>query len=342
MAKPRDYSTDFGASIQKQKLLLLAQTLLEQTDENNPLTGAELMTMLQNNGIKIERKTLYDDIASLCGSGLKIEVAKKSHANAYYISERLFTDEELYVLVDAVASCKFLTKKKSGDLIKKLQKLTSKDKAKSLRRQVFVENRVKTFNESIYYSINRINEAVFADRMIEFRYYSYDIDRKRRYRHDGETYTVSPYYLVWKDDNYYLICYSEKRRKIAYFRVDRMSSVNVSENRRTQLSVSEQEIASNLKNTFGMFSGTPERVTVEADMSLLDVVIDRFGEKVPIERVDDDRFSFKADVQVSPTFWGWLFSFGDQAKVTAPQWVVNQAAEEVSKLSKCYKKQRGK
>lgn len=342
MNKSISSAPDTGVTVQKQKLILLAKMLYQLTDENNPLTGKELMNMLQAHGIKIERKTLYDDIATLSGSGLEIEITKKGHSHAYYIGERLFTDEELYVLVDAVASSKFLTVRKSSELIRKLQKLTSASKAKSLRRQVFVENRVRTFNESIYYTINQINEAVFAGKMLEFKYYAYDLNRKRKFKHDGEIYQVSPYYLVWKGDNYYLICHSEKREKIVYFRVDRMSSVKVSDRKRTVLSVDEQEIAKSLMTAFDMYSGTPERVTIKADNSLIDVVMDRFGEKTAVTRVNDSSFTFKADVQISPTFWGWLFSFGDKMKVTAPKWVVNQAAEEAGRLNDMYKKQRGK
>lgn len=325
-----------GVSQQKQKLLYMRELLLELTDENNPLTGKEIIDLLQKNGIKEERKTLYDDIATLAGSGLSIEVTKKGHSNAYYISERLFSTEELFVLADAVASSKFLTQKKSSELIEKLQRLTSIQQGKSLRRQIFVENRVKTFNEGIYYAISQINEAIFSKKMIEFKYFSYDLNRKKQFRHGGEIYKVSPYYLVWKNDNYYLICHSPKREKIVYFRVDRMSGTRVSEEKRHALDLDQQEIAKNLRTAFNMYSGTPEKVTFVADESLIDVIIDRFGEKTICKKVSENSFSCTVEVQVSPTFWGWLFSFGEKLVVTAPEWVVNEAASHAQRLADLY------
>ncbi|NLZ45078.1 MAG: WYL domain-containing transcriptional regulator [Clostridiales bacterium] len=325
-----------GISLQKQKLLIIQSLLLELTDEDNHLTGKQIIEKLERMGISVERKTLYDDIATLNGSGLNIEITKNGHANAYYIGERLFTDEELFVLADAVASSRFLTQKKSSELIKKLQKLTSNHKAKSLRRQIFVENRAKAFNEDIYYTINLINHAVFTKTQIEFKYFTYDIDRKKQYRHGGEFYKVSPYYLIWKDDNYYLIGYSNKREKVVYFRVDRMSNVQLSELKRVELSTDELEIAKNLRTTFNMYSGTPEYITLEVDNSLIDVIVDRFGERTICKRISENTFVCRVDVQISPTFWGWLFSFGNKMKVTAPEWVVNDAKKNIDIIENNY------
>lgn len=328
--------TNIGVSRQKQKLLFLRELLMERTDEENPLTGKEIIEILESNGIKEERKTLYDDIATLSESGLSIEVTKKGHSNAYYISDRLFTDEELYVLADAVASSKFLTQKKSSQLIEKLQSLTSRQKAKNLRRQVFVESRVKAYNEGIFYAINRINQAIFEKKMIDFRYYTYGSDRKKHYRHDGEIYKASPYYLVWKNDRYYLICYSEKHKKIVYFRVDRMTSVNVSEQKRRVLPVDQQEIAKNLRTSFDMYSGTPARITLEVAESLADVIIDRFGDKTILRKNSDDTFVCSVDVQISPTFWGWLFTFGNKMKVISPKCVADDAKAYAEMIYKMY------
>lgn len=326
-----------GISRQKQKLLLMRKILLENTDENNPMTGNQIIEELARNGIKEERKTLYDDIATLIGSGLAIEVTKAGHANAYYVSERLFTTEELFVLVDAVASSKFLTQKKSSELIKKLQQLTSKSQAKSLQRQIYVENRVKTFNDSIYYTINQINEAIFSKKVITFQYYSYDPSKKRQLKHGGEIYKVSPYHLTWRNDNYYLIGYSHKRDKVVYFRADRMTRVSVIDEKRAELSLDQLEFAKSLRTTFDMYSGTPETVTLEIDSSLIDVMVDRFGEKIILHPCEDDRYTFRVEVQVSPTFWGWVFQFGTKIKVCGPDWVVEEALKETKKLYNLYK-----
>ena len=277
-----------GFSRQKQKLLTLEKILLSETDENHALTVKELISKLDSYGIKVERKTVYDDINTLQESGLDILCERIGHANAYYIGSRIFQDEELYVLADAVSSSVFLTKKKSDELIKKLQTLTSKYKARGLRRNVYVANRIKAFNEHIYYNINTIHEAVFSNYQIEFKYFEYSLDKKAQFRHGGEVYSVSPYQLIWENDKYYLICFCNKHQKLCRYRVDRMSEVRICEDKRRSLTVNENEIVKSLKAAYDMYGGEPERVELEFDNSLINVVIDRFGSKVIINKVNEN------------------------------------------------------
>lgn len=326
----------YQQSSQKQKLLILQKILLTETDENHPLSVNELIQKLALYDIKAERKTIYDDIATLASVGLDIVVDKRGHSNVYYVGSRLFQDEELLVLADAVASSKFLTVKKSNELIKKLQSLTSKHNATNLRRSIYVGNRVKTFNESIYYSINSIHEAIYKDRNISFKYFEYDTDKKKRYRYDGKLYTVSPYYLIWENDCYYLVCGLIKHGTISRYRVDRMTDVSVTDVKRRQLSVDEDQLAKQLRATYNMFGGRTETVTLEMSSKLINVVIDRFGESVRLNRISDDRFTVRAEVQISPTFWGWLFQFGTQARVVAPKEVVSEAQVELKKILDMY------
>ncbi len=325
-----------GFSRQKQKLLTLEKILLSETDENHALTVKELISKLDSYGIKVERKTVYDDINTLQESGLDILCERIGHANAYYIGSRIFQDEELYVLADAVSSSVFLTKKKSDELIKKLQTLTSKYKARGLRRNVYVANRIKAFNEHIYYNINTIHEAVFSNYQIEFKYFEYSLDKKAQFRHGGEVYSVSPYQLIWENDKYYLICFCNKHQKLCRYRVDRMSEVRICEDKRRSLTVNENEIVKSLKAAYDMYGGEPERVELEFDNSLINVVIDRFGSKVIINKVNENRFRIKADVEISPTFWGWLFTFGTNAKVVGPEKIVDMAKQKIKEISDCY------
>ena len=225
-----------GVSRQKQKLLTMKKLFETKTDEKHTITGNRLIEILGDYGIKAERKTIYDDIKTLCDSGMDIEITKDGHSNAYYLAQRLFQDEELYVLADAVASSRFLTQKKSKELLKKIQSLTSEHKAKDLRRMVYVSNRTKTFNEQIYYAINSIQEGIFSGLEIHFKYYEYTVEKRKQLRHGGEVYTVSPYSLVWENDNYYLVCYCEKHEKICRYRVDRMTQVTVTDIPRRELS----------------------------------------------------------------------------------------------------------
>lgn len=325
-----------GFSRQKQKLLTLEKILLSETDENHALTVKELISKLDSYGIKVERKTVYDDINTLQESGLDILCERIGHANAYYIGSRTFQDEELYVLADAVSSSVFLTKKKSDELIKKLQTLTSKYKARGLRRNVYVANRIKAFNEHIYYNINTIHEAVFSNYQIEFKYFEYSLDKKAQFRHGGEVYSVSPYQLIWENDKYYLICFCNKHQKLCRYRVDRMSEVRICGDKRRSLTVDENEIVKSLKAAYDMYGGEPERVELEFDNSLINVVIDRFGSKVIINKVNENRFRIKADVEISPTFWGWLFTFGTNAKVVGPEKIVDMAKQKIKEISDCY------
>lgn len=326
-----------GLSKQKQKLLIMEQLFNKRTDENHALTGNQLIDILAHQDIKAERKTIYDDIATLCDSGIKLEVTKIGHSNAYFLSERLFQDEELFLLADAVASSKFLTIKKSNELIKKLQSLTSDHKAKQLRRSIYVDNRTKAFNENIYYTINTVQEGIFSDRNITFNYFEYSLEKRKQLKHGGELYTVSPFQLIWENDNYYLACYCFKHKKICRYRVDRMINVSVSDEKRCKLTEEEAEEMKNQRSLYSMYGGEEETVQIQFDNSLINVVIDRFGERVICHQNSENTFYINADVQISPTFWGWLFQFGDKAKILGPSQVTVMAQRKIKELADMYK-----
>mgnify|MGYP000517767826 CR=1 FL=1 len=326
-----------GLSKQKQKLLIMEQLFNKRTDENHALTGNQLIDILAHQDIKAERKTIYDDIATLCDSGIKLEVTKIGHSNAYFLSERLFQDEELFLLADAVASSKFLTIKKSNELIKKLQSLTSDHKAKQLRRSIYVDNRTKAFNENIYYTINTVQEGIFSDRNITFNYFEYSLEKRKQLKHGGELYTVSPFQLIWENDNYYLACYCFKHKKICRYRVDRMTNVSVSDEKRCKLTEEEAEEMKNQRSLYSMYGGEEETVQIQFDNSLINVVIDRFGERVICHQNSENTFYINADVQISPTFWGWLFQFGDKAKILGPSQVTVMAQRKIKELADMYK-----
>ena len=321
---------------QKHKLLVLQNLLLTETDENHKLSGQEIIDRLGALGISVERKTVYDDIETLMQAGIDIVVERQGHANVYYVGSRLFQDEELSVLANAVASSRFLTVKKSNELIKKLQSLTSRHTAQLFKRSVYIENRAKSYNETIYYTLNSIHEAINRNKRITFKYTEYGLDKKKRYRHGGEIYEVSPYYLIWDNDNYYLICHSDKHDGIVKYRPDRMADVKVASVSRHALTVKEEDLAKRLRSAYNMFDGTMETVTLEMSDKLMDVVLDRYGDSVNVQRVSPTTFSVKVSVQVSPTFWGWLFQFGTDAKVIAPDWVKEEAKKQLTKILERY------
>ena len=322
---------------QKQKLLFMKNLFERKSDEEHPITGVKIIDILAEQNIKCERKTVYDDIDTLKNSGMDLLTTKVGHSNAYYLGERLFQEEELYVLVDSVASSRFLTIKKSNELIEKLMTLTSEFKAPKLRRSFFIRNRSKTVNEQIYYCINAINEGINEDKDIEFKYYEYTPEKKKQLRHGGEVYHVSPYYLVCNDNNYYLICYNYKYEQISYFRVDRMTKVEITDQKRRVLSDAEEALAKEQRYAvFDMYPGEAVTAEIRFDNSLINAVIDRFTERVVIDKIDDNSFKVTVDVQLSPTFYGWLFTFGDKAEVLYPKSAVDQAKEMIDGIKKLY------
>ena len=324
---------------QKSKLLLLRQILLEETDEEHPLTAAELAERLARRGVKVERKTLYDDLEVLRGSGLDI-VARRGKAYGYFVGERDFELPELKLLVDAVQASKFITHRKSNQLIEKLERLTSRHQAGRLQRHVYVYDRVKTPNERVYLNVDAIHEAIAARKKISFLYYDYGPDKVRRPRQGGEPYVVSPYALCWQEENYYLIAHYPKYGGISNFRVDRMQETKVlmdpAQNIREVTGALDLNVALYTKGVFGMYHGKMEQVTVRFHNSLMGVVVDRFGEEVDTVRDGEEYFIAQLPVHVSPTFYGWLLMFGSKAKVLAPADVVKDLSALAEQLAVMY------
>lgn len=324
-----------GQSKQKQKLLRMEQIFKTQTDENNVITGNQLIDILEKEGIKAERKTIYDDIATLCDSGVTIETVKKGHSNAYFYSNRDdFTSEELFILASAAASCRFLTSKKSNELITKLQRVTNKFTAGQLGRQIYVaqRSRNKSVNETIYYSINTIQNAILKKKKITFKYYTYNTMKKRQLKHGGEPYLVSPYELVWENDNYYLTCLCHNHGTVVRYRVDRMADVTMTDSKIAVFSEDDKQQLESYKSLYSMYGGEKRELKIQFDNTLMDVVIDRFGENVECFKNSENTFVLRCEVQISPTFWGWLFQFGTKAKVVEPFDVVKKAKQVLNDM----------
>jgi predicted DNA-binding transcriptional regulator YafY len=326
---------------QKLKILYLMRILLEKTDENHLLTIAEMIDHLAAYQITAERKSLYDDIEALRQFGLDIE--KTSGKNCgYYVASRPFELPELKLLVDAVQSSKFITTKKSNDLIKKVEGLTSQHEARQLQRQVYVANRIKTMNESIYYNIDSIHSAISQGKKITFKYFEWKVmfsgqERfKKQYRRDGQNYKISPWSLTWDNEFYYLIGYDSDAAMIKHYRVDKMSNIEITNDRRDGQKHFEQfDMGLYTKCHFGMFSGSEEAVRLRFTNDLIGVVLDRFGRDIFINNEDDEHFTVQVKVAVSPQFLSWVFGFGNKVKLLSPERVVaafRQQAKETMEL----------
>jgi len=303
---------------QKLKILYLMDMLLADTDEEKGLSMSEILGRLEAVGIKAERKSIYDDIGSLRIYGVDI-LTKRDKAVEYYVGDRTFELPELKLLVDAVQSSKFITQKKSADLIGKLESLTSKNHAKALQRQVFVANRIKTQNESIYYNVDSLHIAILEKRKVSFKYFDYNAEKKRVYRKDEKVYVVDPLGLSWDDENYYLITYSEKYDHYVHYRVDRMSGISImGEPLSDSAKIRKFDIVEYCKRVFNMFGCDDVRVELTVDNSLINVMIDRFGKDVILYRKDGESVRVIAGVTRSGAFFGWLTQFGDKIHIDAP------------------------
>ncbi|MCD8106500.1 MAG: WYL domain-containing protein [Oscillospiraceae bacterium] len=323
----------------KIKLLMLQKILLENTDPEHSLSGNDIIRILGEYGINVERKSVYDDIDTLVQSGMDIVTERRGHANYYYVNSRTFQDEELMILVNTVASSKFLTKKKSDELISKLKTLTSKYQAQSLSRTIYVDGRSKSNNERIYYSINAIHEAIVAGKQITFHYTEYDITLKRKYRRGGQLYAVSPIYLISDSDYYYLTAYNPQHDDISNFRIDKMADVSISDEPRVDLSPEQIERAKELRTMFGAFARESSTVTLKMTNKpyVIGVLVDKYGSNLRINRTSEDKFTVRLEAQISPAFYAWLFSFGEDAEVVEPEWVRNEAKGQIEKMMAVYK-----
>lgn len=309
---------------QKLKLLYLKEFLEDYSDENHPVTMQQILDYLSSHDIAAERKAIYNDMACLQEFGVDI-LYKPGRGGGYYVASREFELPELKLLVDAVQSSRFLTTKKSMQLISKLGQMASVHEASSLKRQVVVSGRVKTMNESIYYNVDRLHEAIAQNSQIKFHYTEWGMDGKRHQR--PGIYEASPYVLVWDDENYYLVAHS-KRHGITHYRVDKMADIQQTGEPRYMAPEAKQlDTSSYGKNVFGMYSGTPVTCRLRFHCSLVGVVIDRFGPDTILVPDGPEHFVFTVPIAVSPLFLGWLAGFGDKAKILSPQSVIDAYKE---------------
>ena len=300
---------------QRLKILYLYKILLEKTDEEHYITMPEIIHQLELYGISAGRKALYEDIDALKAYGLDI-VSLKGNVSGYYVASREFELPELKLLADAVCSSRFLTEKKSNELLKKIENLSSVHEANQIHRQVYVKNRIKSVNERIYINVDHIHRAITEGKQISFKYFDYDTAKKKKYR-DGLR-ICSPYALSWDDERYYLIAYYEKYSDISNFRIDRMESVEILDEPIVPMP-ENFNVVEYMNSMFSMFSGKPIDVKMRFHISLVNSVIDRFGKDIFITPDGDEHFIVRANIRAGKPFFGWLFMFGENAEILAPE-----------------------
>ncbi len=322
---------------QKFKLYRLAQIMQEKTDDEHFITMPEIMESLAEYDITADRKSIYADLRDLSVLGVEVEGEPIGNRYHYHVIDRPFELPELKLLVDAIQSSKFITEKKTNALIKKLEKLVSKYDAQKLQRQVYVSGRIKTMNESIYYTVDAIHNAISENKKIKFQYYQWNVKKEMELRHNGAWYHISPWGLSWDDENYYLVAYDSDAGKIKHYRVDKMLHIKLSEeNREGKEFFKKLDMADYAKKSFGMFGGKEQTVKLLVKNSLVGVIIDRFGKNVMLMPADEEHFTVNVDVHVSRQFLGWVFSLGEDIQLVGPDEVVEQMKMEARRLMKQY------
>ena len=322
---------------QKFKLYRLAQIMLENTDEEHYITMPEIKEKLEEYEVTADRKSLYNDLKDLEKLGIEVEGEPVGNRYHYHVVERPFELPELKLLVDAIQSSKFITQKKTNTLIKKLEKLVSKYDAQKLQRQVYVSGRIKAMNESIYYTVDAIHNAISENRKIKFQYYQWNVKKEMELRHNGAWYHISPWGLSWDDENYYLVGYDSDAEKIKHYRVDKMLHIKLSnESREGKDYFKKLDMADYARKSFGMFRGEEQQVKLLVNNRMAGVIIDRFGKEVMMIPADADHLRVSVEVHVSPQFLSWISSLGDDVKIIGPEDVVERMREEIRRLSRQY------
>lgn len=319
----------------KMALLIMLKELLQKTDEDHTLNAAELIRILEKYGYNADRRTIYSNVEILSDFG--IDVQKKADAPGYFIASREFELPELKLLVDAVQASKFITVKKSEELIGKLMKLTNEQKASELNRSVYIRNRMKSGNEKVYYNVDDLHNAMNLDRQIAFQYGEWNTAKRLVAKRGGKIYRVSPWSLTWNDENYYLIAYDEIDSRIKHFRVDKMIRIELKEERRSgREQFRDFDLAAFAKKTFGMYGGADADVTLRCEKQLAGVLIDRFGKDIMIVPDGKNHIRAHMPVSVSPQFFGWVTGLGNGMEIVSPEHVRQEYQEFLQDVLKVY------
>lgn len=323
---------------QKFKLYYLAKIMVEKTDMEHFITMPEIMEQLERYEVTADRKSIYKDLRDLEVLGIEVEGEPIGKGYHYHVISHQFELPELKLLVDSIQSSKFITERKSNQLIKKLEGFVSEYEAKQLQRQVHVSGRIKTMNESIYYNVDEIHRAIAENKRIKFQYFQWNAAKEMELRHGGAYYHISPWGLSWDDENYYLVGFDSDAGIIKHYRVDKMLHIRMSEeNREGKDQVQKLDMASYAKKSFGMFGGEEQTVKLLMANTMAGVIIDRFGKEVMLIPADDSHFTVNVEVQVSDQFLSWIFALGEGAKIIGPEPVVKRVHAYVERLNRQYK-----
>ena len=323
---------------QKLKLSFLSQIMLSKTDEEHHLTLPEIQQLLEEKDVTADRKALYRDLKALNYFGIEVISQRTGNKCEYYVANKTFDLAELKLLVDSIQCSKFITEKKSNNLIEKIGNLASEYEAEQLKRQVIVQGRVKTMNESIYYNVDRIYHAIDANKQITFEYMRWNQNKKLEKRQE-ELYQVSPWALTWAEENYYLIAFDEMKNGIHHYRVDKMKNIKLAdEDRIGRKEFEEFNVVDYVRMSFGMFGGDKSKVYIECRNDMIGTIFDRFGTNIPVKPSKKEGWSeTEVEVMLTDHFLAWIFALGNGVKITGPGEVMDRVDTMIERLVETYK-----
>lgn len=318
---------------QKMKMLKLMEMLLQDSDEEHPLLTNQIIHSLNEMGITCDRRTVRHDMELLNTYGYEVQSRFVKHEKGYYVMDRQFSVPELKILIDAVQAASFITPNKTNEFIDKIANLGGSYRASILESNMVCFNTAKHSNEAIYYTISKLENALQNKKKASFYYFDRDENGRKVYRKNMKRYIVDPMALIFNDDNYYLMCYSEKYKGICNYRLDRMEIVNIEQEDIVEEAImDESDIASYTEQVFKMYGGEAVDVELEFKRSLIGVVQDKFGEDVKMKKASADTCIALIKVQIAPTFWGWLFQFVGEMKIISPKYLVQEYKDRAYKL----------
>ncbi len=330
-----------GNKGQKIRLLYLADILRKYTDEEHPLSSAELIERLADMGQTVERKAIYDDISVLTEYGMDI-INTRVPKSGYYLAERDFEIPEIYLLSDAVQAAGFISHRKTRELIKKLENMLSRNQAGEVSRRVYIDNRNKCENEEIFYNIDAATRAISENKQVTLKYVRRALSSNGKVEENVKQLTVSPYALLWSGDHYYMVCNNEKYDNLMNLRLDRMKKVTVIDKPARDFSlVSEYknyfDVADYAQKTFNMYGGVTESIKLRCERALLEQVIDRFSDKISIRNCTDMHFEFVSEANISEGLVNWIMQFGNGIEVLSPKTLRDDILQKAEKICKTYK-----
>ncbi|MDE6788331.1 MAG: WYL domain-containing protein [Ruminococcus sp.] len=309
-----------GENNQKIKLLRIMEFLRSESEASKPVSTSQIIGYLNGLNISCERRTLYKDMELLIESGANIVKTELGRENAYYIDEVSLSLAELKILIDAVQAANFITDNKTAELVEKLLAFSGIRRSEIVRDNIIFYNNHKHSNEGVFENIEQIELAIRQKKQISFYYFDLDEKGNRAYRKEKKRYITDPVALVFNEDNYYLVAYSQKYQGSTNYRIDRMDTVEVEETQICEeVHIRKRKTESYTEQVFKMYNGQAETVTLEFPPNLLGVVYDKFGEKISIRHTDGGNLLIKVTVQISPPFWGWIFQFGGRMKIVSPE-----------------------